>query len=138
MTKYISILILIFLNFCNFANAEDPFSRSFSTPMLNSAGGDPLLGFESMENVDEGVHPMIRYPIERYIVKGVVISNKGSIAIISAPGSAVSEILFLGDPLGNDMHTIHLISNDFILASNNSGEDVSIYVSNPMVMETLN
>ena len=136
MTKYISILILIFLNFCNFANAEDPFSRSFTTPILSSAG-DPL-GFESMENVDEGVHPMIRYPIERYIVKGVVISNKGSIAIISAPGSSVSEILFIGDPLGNDMHTIHLINNDFILASNNSGEDVSIYVSNPMVMETLN
>ena len=136
MSKYISILVLIFLNFYNLANAEDPFSRSFSTPMIGSMG-DPL-GFDSKEDVDNGVHPMMRYPIERYIIKGVVISNEGSLAIVSAPGSPVNEILFIGDPLGNDMHTIKLISNDFILASNNSGEDVSIYVSNPMVMEALN
>ena len=51
MSKYISILVLIFLNFYNLANAEDPFSRSFSTPMIGSMG-DPL-GFDSMEDVDD-------------------------------------------------------------------------------------
>ncbi len=119
-----------------YAHAEDPFSRSFTTPIVGSA--NDTLGYEGMDNPEDAVHPMMRYPIERYIVQGVVISNEGSIAIVSPPGSISPEILFIGDPLGNDMHTIKNITNDFIIAGKNNGEDVSLSVSNPIIMDSLN
>ena len=132
--KNIFYKILILLIISGYAFADDPFSRNFTTSIINSANESS--GYEGM-GIEDGVHPMMRYPIENYIVKGVVISNEGSLAIISAPGSAFSEILFVGDPLGNDMHTIKIISNDFLVAGKNNGEDVSLSVSN-YAMDVLN
>tara|TARA_B100001250_G_C19800304_1_gene790742 strand:+ start:2018 stop:2419 length:402 start_codon:yes stop_codon:yes gene_type:complete len=132
--KNIFYKILILLIISGYAFADDPFSRNFTTSIINSANESS--GYEGM-GAEDGVHPMMRYPIENYIVKGVVISNEGSLAIISAPGSAFSEILFVGDPLGNDMHTIKIISNDFLVAGKNNGEDVSLSVSN-YAMDVLN
>ena len=122
---FFKVLILLFIS--SFAFADDPFSRDFTSSIISSANDSS--GYEGIGG-DDGVHPMMRYPIETYIIKGVVISNEGSLAIISAPGSSFSEILFIGDPLGNDMHTIKIISNDFIIAGKNNGEDVSLSVSN--------
>tara|TARA_B100000579_G_C22823616_1_gene851924 strand:+ start:1727 stop:2128 length:402 start_codon:yes stop_codon:yes gene_type:complete len=132
--KNIFYKILILLTISGYAFADDPFSRNFTTSIINSANESS--GYEGM-GIEDGVHPMMRYPIENYIVKGVVISNEGSLAIISAPGSTFSEILFVGDPLGNDMHTIKIISNDFLIAGKNNGEDVSLSVSN-YAMDVLN
>ena len=134
--KKLLIYITLLTSFGFLAFAEDPFSRSFSTPMVSSAN-DMSAGFEGQDNADSSVHIMMRYDISKYYVKGVVISNEGSLAIISVPGSK-NEILFIGDPIGNDMHTIKLINNDFIVAGKKNGEDVSIAVSNPLQVDVLN
>ena len=128
------ILTIIFAS-ATFAFSEDPFSRSFTSPSAPNVNTN--IGFEGQNDVDAGVHVMIRYDVSKYYLKGVVVSGEGSIAIMSVPGSP-NEILFVGDPIGNDMHTIKSINNDFIIAGKSNGEDVSISVSNPVQENLLN
>jgi Tfp pilus assembly protein PilP len=134
--KKLLINLITFVFFASYALAEDPFSRSFSSPIVSSAN-DASAGFEGQSDVDSSVHVMMRYDISKYYVKGVVISNEGSIAIMAVPGSK-NEILFVGDPIGNDMHTIKQINTDFIVAGKKNGEDVSISVTNPLQVDILN
>jgi len=105
---------------------EDPFSRTF-TPQAFSP--DDVIISSDLSS-DNSVHPMIRYDVNKYLLKGVISSQKGSLAIVSLPGSA-DYILFEGDPIGNDMHTIQKIEIDFIIVGKSSGDEVSISVLNP-------
>ena len=110
--------------------AEDPFSRSFSSP-TSSTGSDFSVMDSNNQPIDDGIHPMMRYDLSKYFVKGTLDSSNGSLAIVSLPGDK-DYILFLGDPLGNDMHTIKDISQDFIILGKSTGEDVTISVMNVM------
>ena len=105
---------------------EDPFSRTF-TPQAFSP--DDVIISSDLSS-DNSVHPMIRYDVNKYLLKGVISSQKGSLAIVSLPGSD-DYILFEGDPIGNDMHTIQKIEIDFIIVGKSSGDEVSISVLNP-------
>ena len=105
---------------------EDPFSRTF-TPQAFSL--DATITSSDL-SIDNSVHPMIRYDVNKYLLKGVISSQKGSLAIVSLPGSD-DYILFEGDPIGNEMHTIQKIEIDFIIVGKNSGDEVSISVLNP-------
>jgi len=111
------------------AYAEDPFSRSFSSPTSSSSGVDMNLGSSSNEN--DGIHPMVRYDVSKYYIKGVITAESGSLAIVSLPGDK-DYFLFLGDPLGNDLHTIKNITQNFVVLGKSNGEDVSINVLNPI------
>ena len=71
------------------AFAEDPFSRSFSTPSTLSSDVSVI------EDVSDGIHPMMRHSVLKYHVKGVIVSNEGVIAIMSLPG-------------GKDLSLIHI------------------------------
>lgn len=122
-------IIFLLLIMSSFVYAEDPFSRSFSSPTSSSSGVDMNLGSGSNEN--DGIHPMVRYDVSKYYIKGVITAESGSLAIVSLPGDK-DYILFLGDPLGNDLHTIKDISQDFVVLSKSNGEDVSINVLNPI------
>ncbi len=126
--KYLFKIITVFILFSmNSTYAEDPFSRSFSAP-ANSSGEVAII-----ENGSDGVHPMMQYDIKKYFVKGVISSTQGSIAIMSVAGGK-DYILFVGDPIGNDMHIIKTISRDFIIAGKNStDEETTIPVSNPII-----
>ena len=108
---------------------EDPFSRTF-TPQAFSL--DATITSSDL-SIDNSVHPMIRYDVKKYLLKGVISSQKGSLAIVSLPGSD-DYILFEGDPIGNDMHTIQKIETDFIIVGKSSGDAVSISVLNPIQM----
>ena len=121
--------LTLFLIFISFGYAEDPFSRSFSTPSSNSSGSSDIS--MSGSNEDNSIHPMVRYDVNKYFVKGTITSDEGALAIISLPGDK-DYFLFLGDPLGNDLHTIRSINQDFIILSKSNGEGVSISVSNPI------
>ena len=123
--KIIFLLIMV----SSIAYAEDPFARSFSSPTSSSSGVDMNLGSGSNEN--DGIHPMVRYDVSKYYIKGVITAESGSLAIVSLPGDK-DYFLFLGDPLGNDLHTIKDISQDFVILSKSNGEDVSINVLNPI------
>jgi hypothetical protein len=124
--KIIFLLIMV----SSIAYAEDPFSRSFSSPTSSSSTVDMNLGSSSNEN--DGIHPMVRYDVSKYYIKGVITSESGSLAIVSLPGDK-DYFLFLGDPLGNDLHTIKNISQDFVVVSKSNGEDISINVLNPIL-----
>ena len=122
-------IIFLLITVSSIAYAEDPFSRSFSSPTSSSSAVDMNLGSGSNEN--DGIHPMVRYDVSKYYIKGVITSESGSLAIVSLPGDK-DYFLFLGDPLGNDLHTIKNISQDFVVVSKSNGEDVSINVLNPI------
>ena len=124
----LKVIFLLFI-MSSFVYAEDPFSRSFSSPSSSSSGVDMNLGSGSNEN--DGIHPMVRYDVSKYYIKGVITAESGSLAIVSLPGDK-DYILFLGDPLGNDLHTIKDISQDFVVLSKSNGEEVSINVLNPI------
>ena len=120
-------IIFLLITVSSIAYAEDPFSRSFSSPTSSSSAVDMNLGSGSNEN--DGIHPMVRYDVSKYYIKGVITSESGSLAIVSLPGDK-DYFLFLGDPLGNDLHTITNISQDFVVVSKSNGEDISINVLN--------
>ena len=122
-------IIFLLITVSSIAYAEDPFSRSFSSPTSSSSAVDMNLGSGSNEN--DGIHPMVRYDVSKYYIKGVITSESGSLAIVSLPGDK-DYFLFLGDPLGNDLHTITNISQDFVVVSKSNGEDISINVLNPI------
>ena len=123
-------IIFLLIMFTSLAYAEDPFSRSFSAPTSsNSNIGD--ISLSSSSNQDDGIHPMVRYDVSKYYIKGVITAKDGSLAIVSLPG-AKDYFLFLGDPLGNDLHTIKNITQDFVILGKSNGEDVSISVLNPI------
>ena len=48
------------------------------------------------------------------------------------------DFLFSGDGLGFVRHSFKIFCNDFIIAGKNNGEDVSLSVSNPIIMDSLN
>jgi Tfp pilus assembly protein PilP len=129
MIKNLFKLTIIAMFATSFAHAEDPFSRSFSAPSsLAPSSSDISMG---SSNSDDSIHPMVRYDVTKYFVKGVISSQEGALAVVSLPGDK-DYFLFLGDPLGNDLHTIRDINQDFIVLSKSNGEDVSITVSNPI------
>ena len=127
----IKIKIKIFtlvLVFSSFAFAEDPFSRSFSSPS-NVSSSTSDMSLTSSSNPEDNIHPLVRFDPTKYFVKGVITSAKGSIVIVSLPGYT-DFFVFRGDPLGNDLHTIRDISQDFIILGNSKGNEISIPVSN--------
>ncbi|MBH32022.1 MAG: hypothetical protein CMD90_00025 [Gammaproteobacteria bacterium] len=122
----ISAFLLIFV-FVQNIFAEDPFSRSFSTPSTLSTDAAII------EDTADGIHPMMKHSVSKYYVKGVIVSSEGSIAVMSLPGGK-DYIMFAGDPLGNDMHTIQVITQDYIIVGKNSSdEEITITVSNPVI-----
>ena len=80
---------------------------------------------------DASVHPMERLSIDQYFVKGIVSSSKGSLAILSFPGGD-DYFLYVGDPIGNDSHTLKTISTDVISGSKDDEDDIEIQVFNPV------
>ena len=126
------LIVLAFLMSCiSSAYAEDPFSRSFSTP--STVTGELTL----TDNGSDAVHPMMKYDVAKYYVKGVIISHEGSIAVMSIPGGK-DYIMFPGDPIGNDLHTIKSIDQDYIIVGKNSSdEEITISVSNPLLTTNL-
>ena len=122
---YISYILTILST--GYLSADvDPFSRSFT----QQSSGDQTQMSSSPASGDASVHPMVRLSIEQYFVKGVVISSKGSLAIISFPGGD-DYFLYVGDLIGNDSHSLKSISTDKITVSKEDVEDAEIQVFNP-------
>jgi Tfp pilus assembly protein PilP len=131
--KYFLIFKIILLLTFNVFAAEDPFSRSFTVDqeevVESQAENNDAKEKEDEEDVDDSVHPLIRYDLNKYFVKGVVKSELGNLAIISFP-SGRDYIMFSGDPLGNNMYVITDIKLDYIVLSSNDGDQFKISVMN--------
>ena len=128
---FIVVFLLAFVFVQKIIAEEDPFSRNFST--LSTLSTEASTEAAIIEDSSDGIHPMMKHNISKYFVKGVIVSTKGSIAVMSLPGGK-DYIMFTGDPIGNDMHTIQIITQDYIIAhKNSSDEKVTITVSNPVI-----
>ena len=130
--KFFLIFKLLLLSF-NAYTAEDPFSRSFTVDQgdINEIQNQEIQNNE--KKIDDSVHPLIRYDLNKYFVKGVVKSELGSLVIVSFP-EGTDYIMFLGDPLGNNMHVISEIKLDFIILSSSDGDKYKISVMNNKVL----
>jgi type II secretory pathway component PulC len=80
---------------------------------------------------DNSVHPMLRLSLDQYFVKGVVTSSKGSLAIVSFPGGD-DYFLYVGDPIGNDEHSLKSISIDGVTFEKEGADEVEKQVFNPV------
>lgn len=129
MKKYLASLIFIFgILISSFSIADvDPFSRSFT----KQSSGDQTSMSASPATGDNSVHPILRLSLDQYFVKGIVTSSKGSLAIVSFPGGD-DYFLYVGDPVGNDEHTLKSISIDSVFFEKEDGDDVEKQVFNPV------
>ena len=132
LITFFSITLVLFSK--SFA-ADDPFSRSFTADQgeidenINSQDNSN----ETIENENnEKVHPLIRFNINKYFIKGIVLSEIGSLIITSYPGG-LDYVQFKGDPIGNQMHVIKEIKLDYILVSSSDGEEIKISVMNESI-----
>tara|TARA_B100001057_G_scaffold432939_1_gene461425 strand:- start:152 stop:592 length:441 start_codon:yes stop_codon:yes gene_type:complete len=116
--------------------ADDPFSRSFTADQgdieeeINSQDSKDNETIES--EVNEKVHPLIRFNINKYFIKGIILSEIGSLVITSYPGG-LDYVQFKGDPIGNQMHVIKEIKLDYVLVSSSDGEEIKISVMNESI-----
>ena len=124
LLSYIIILLIFSMN--TFADV-DPFSRSFT----KQSSGDQTTMSASPAAGDNSVHPMLRLSIDQYFIKGIVSSSRGSLAIVSFPGGD-DYFLYVGDPIGNDSHTLKTIQVDMVTVSKDDDEDLEIQVFNPV------
>ena len=131
MNNKLIIFLLFFIFWTPLIFAEsDPFSRSFTQDAFT-----PLGTVSTSNDETEGIHPIIRYDLNKYHLKGVVISTKGSLAIISYPGG-LDYILYKGDPIGNDMNTLKKITINYVIAGKKDSEDYQIPLLNPVIATT--
>ena len=125
--KLLSYVIILFIFSMNSFADVDPFSRSFT----KQSSGDQTTMSASPAAGDNSVHPMLRLSIDQYFIKGIVSSSKGSLAIVSFPGGD-DYFLYIGDPIGNNSHTLKTIQVDMVTVSKEDDEDLEIQVFNPV------
>tara|TARA_B100000579_G_C22837426_1_gene859603 strand:+ start:995 stop:1426 length:432 start_codon:yes stop_codon:yes gene_type:complete len=129
----ISLLTTFLIIFSNSYAADDPFSRSFTADQGEIEEDINLKDNTIIEDeIDEKVHPLIRFNINKYFIKGIVLSEIGSLVITSYPGG-LDYVQFKGDPIGNQMHVIKEIKLDYVLVSSSDGEEIKISVMNESI-----
>ena len=129
----ISLLTTFIIMISNSYAADDPFSRSFTADQGEIEEDINLKDNKTIEDeIDEKVHPLIRFNINKYFIKGIVLSEIGSLVITSYPGG-LDYVQFKGDPIGNQMHVIKEIKLDYVLVSSSDGEEIKISVMNESI-----
>ena len=128
LITFFSITLVLFSN--SFA-ADDPFSRSFTADQGEIDENINSQDSKSNETIEK-VHPLIRFNINKYFIKGIVLSEIGSLVITSYPGG-LDYVQFKGDPIGNQMHVIKEIKLDYVIVSSSDGEEIKISVMNESI-----
>lgn len=104
MIKNFLIITLLFLYSSKASTDNDGFGKQiFEEPPPKEKGES--ITEETNENiVDENLHPLLRYDLNKYLVIGTVLeltNDKRTLAIIKAPGESI-HVVFLEDILSND------------------------------------
>ena len=124
----LNLMFILGLLYSSNAYADvDPFSRSFT----KQSSGDQTSMSASPATGDNSVHPILRLSLDQYFVKGIVTSSKGSLAIMSFPGGD-DYFLYVGDPIGNDEHSLKSISIDKVTFEKEDSDNVEKQVYNPV------
>ena len=124
------IIIFLYLTYTVYVYAEaDPFSRSFVTE--NNEGNSSFTSSANILGENPDVHPLISLDENQYIIKGVVIAEDFSLAIVSYPGGK-DYLMRQGDPLGKNMYTIKKINLENLMLQRTNFEDIDLTVFNPV------
>ena len=75
--KIFSITLIVLISFENVSNAENAFSPLFEPKeAVNTAVNSPVA-----LDIDNGVHPLLQYEVQEYILMAVIVSEKTKIAL---------------------------------------------------------
>jgi Tfp pilus assembly protein PilP len=113
--KIFSIALIVLISFENVSNAENAFTPLFEPKeAVNTAVNSPVA-----LDIDNGVHPLLQYEVQEYILMAVIVSEKTKIALIRANNGG-EYFIKIDDLLGKSEGKIIDITGQGILVSENN------------------
>ena len=113
--KVFSIALIVLISFENVSNAENAFTPLFEPKeAVNTVVNSPVA-----LDIDSGVHPLLQYEVQDYILMAVIVSEKTKIALIRANNGG-EYFIKIDDLLGKSEGKIIDITGQGILVSENN------------------
>ena len=113
--KIFSIALIVLISFENVSNAENAFTPLFEPKeAVNTVVNSPVA-----LDIDSGVHPLLQYEVQDYILMAVIVSEKTKIALIRANNGG-EYFIKIDDLLGKSEGKIIDITGQGILVSENN------------------
>ena len=102
------VLPVIVLGFPIAGFCTNPFS-SIST---SSSGANIQPSVVTTKELDPEKHPLVRWPLENYVIMGILLSENKSVAIVrTPPPHSQTYLLRFGDLLGDEDGLVRKIDN---------------------------
>lgn len=113
--KIFSIALIVLISFENVSNAENAFTPLFEPKeAVNTAVNSPVA-----LDIDNGVHPLLQYEVQDYILMAVIVSKKIKLGLIRANNGG-EYFIKIDDLLGKSEGKIIDITGQGILVSENN------------------
>ena len=113
--KVFSIALIVLISFENVSNAENAFTPLFEPKeAVNTAVNSPVA-----LDIDNGVHPLLQYEVQDYILMAVIVSKKIKLGLIRANNGG-EYFIKIDDLLGKSEGKIIDITGQGILVSENN------------------
>tara|TARA_B110000305_G_scaffold143183_1_gene159288 strand:- start:2137 stop:2562 length:426 start_codon:yes stop_codon:yes gene_type:complete len=113
--KIFSIALIVLISFENVSNAENAFTPLFEPKeAVNTVVNSPVA-----LDIDSGVHPLLQYEVQDYILMAVIVSKKIKLGLIRANNGG-EYFIKIDDLLGKSEGKIIDITGQGILVSENN------------------
>ena len=113
--KVFSIALIVLISFENVSNAENAFTPLFEPKeAVNTVVNSPVA-----LDIDSGVHPLLQYEVQDYILMAVIVSKKIKLGLIRANNGG-EYFIKIDDLLGKSEGKIIDITGQGILVSENN------------------
>ena len=113
--KIFSIALIVLISFENVSNAENAFTPLFEPKeAVNKVVNSPVA-----LDIDNGVHPLLQYEVQDYILMAVIVSEKIKLGLIRANNGG-EYFIKIDDLLGKSEGKIIDITGQGILVSENN------------------
>ena len=113
--KIFSIALIVLISFENVSNAENAFTPLFEPKeAVNIVVNSPVA-----LDIDSGVHPLLQYEVQDYILMAVIVSKKIKLGLIRANNGG-EYFIKIDDLLGKSEGKIIDITGQGILVSENN------------------
>jgi len=113
--KIFSIALIVLISFENVSNAENAFTPLFEPKeAVNTVVNSPVA-----LDIDSGVHPLLQYEVQDYILIAVIVSKKIKLGLIRANNGG-EYFIKIDDLLGKSEGKIIDITGQGILVSENN------------------
>ncbi|MBC8554368.1 MAG: pilus assembly protein PilP [Candidatus Brocadiales bacterium] len=108
--KYLFGILLIMFSIGSFADEElpiNPFSPIFTETEGEGDGGADT--YKKGDDSSKNIHPLQKFPVKKYILMGVLSSEKGKVAMIRSTGRQ-EYFIHIDDLIGSDGGTVSEIN----------------------------